>query len=431
MNRSTGSSGRVQTAWLGVAAVALVAMIVAYPDLAFDASLSGLTVWWEFVFPALLPFLILSELLIGFGLVHALGVLLEPLMRLLFRLPGAGGWAMAMSFSAGYPSGAKAAADLRRDGAIGRADGERLVALSHLSSPIFLTSVVAVGFLGHPELGLPLVAIHLVSALLTGVLIGRRPFLGKAEEAPPPNMPPSYAPDAQRLDADPRRGWAKVVGAMADAHRKDGRPLGRLLGDAVASAVQTLLSIGGLMIVFSVLVKLLSIVGVTDVVRRCLQLVLMPLGMPGTLADGAVTALFEVHLGAYALAAQGDVTVWGAAMLSAVVAWGGLSVHAQVKSFLFGTDLRYTPFLIARLTHAALAAAVSFMLWEPLQRWSRMAAPAFAGTRDDGVAAAAGGWAPWTLWLSAAQQLGFFLLGALALSAAALAIRRAARTVRS
>ena len=46
--------------------------------------------WWQIVFPSLLPFLILSELLISFGVVSFLGVMLEPFMRPFFRVPGVG-----------------------------------------------------------------------------------------------------------------------------------------------------------------------------------------------------------------------------------------------------------------------------------------------------------------------------------------------------
>lgn len=43
------------------------------------------------MFPALLPFLIITELLRGMGVLHGLGALMEPLLRALLRLPGAGG----------------------------------------------------------------------------------------------------------------------------------------------------------------------------------------------------------------------------------------------------------------------------------------------------------------------------------------------------
>jgi len=39
---------------------------------------NGLSLWWNYVLPALLPFFILSELLLASGFVHFMGVLLEP-----------------------------------------------------------------------------------------------------------------------------------------------------------------------------------------------------------------------------------------------------------------------------------------------------------------------------------------------------------------
>ncbi|TLS49899.1 hypothetical protein FE782_23135 [Paenibacillus antri] len=419
MNRNQAAGSRAQTGLLAIAAVTLVSLIVAYPGQAFNASLSGLKVWWDFVFPALLPFFILSELLLGFGVVHALGALMAPAMRLLFRLPGAGGWAFAMSFAAGFPSGAKAAADLRRDGVVSRAEGDRLLALSHLCSPIFLTSVVAAGFLGRPELGLPLVAIHLLSALVVGAGIGRIRFDGSIEPEPAP------APISS-LGAAPRSGPRTLASVMADAHRKDGRPLGRLLGDAVASAVQSLLVLGGLMIVFSVLLQLLSLIGIGEALDW-LWMALLQREAPSALADGALAAAFEVHLGAYAIANGGPPSAWTAALLSAVIGWGGLSVHAQVKSLIGGTDLRYAPFLLARLAHAAVAGLLAFALWNPLLRWFGVAAEAFAA-RPGGAPASAepiaafGGALPY--YAASAQALGVFLLAALALSAAIRLFRR-------
>jgi len=409
MNRNQGAGSRLHTGLLAIAAVTLVSLIVAYPGQAFDASLAGLKIWWDFVFPALLPFFILSELLLGFGVVHALGALMSPAMRCLFRLPGAGAWAVAMSFAAGFPGGAKAAADLRRNGVVSRAEGDRLLALSHLASPIFLTSVVAAGFLGRPELGLPLALIHLLSALVVGVLSARLRAGGTRDSG------------VRTDDAMPKRS---LVAVMADAHRQDGRPLGRLLGDAVASSVQTLLVLGGFMIVFSVLAQLVSMLGVR-LGLEWLWPTMLRREAPAGLADGTLAALFEVHLGAYAVAHGAASSVWTAALLSAVIGWGGLSVHAQVKSLIGDTDLRYAPFLLARLAHAAVAALLALALWNPMLRWLGVAAEAFAGPAAGGAPAPLGvlGRAL-PHYAASAQALGAFLLAALALSFALRLFRR-------
>src|SRR5690554_40780 len=146
----------------------LTLMIVIYPEVAFQASLDGLTLWLQIVLPSLLPFFILADLLMGFGVVHFLGSLLEPIMRPLFRIPGAGGFAVAMAFAAGYPLGAKITGELARKKLITTVEAERLVSLAHTASPLFLIGAVAVGMFGRPELGVVLILSHYLGALFVG-----------------------------------------------------------------------------------------------------------------------------------------------------------------------------------------------------------------------------------------------------------------------
>ena len=72
------------------------------PQAALLASIRGLNIWWEVVFPSLLPFFIIAELLISIGVVKFIGVILEPLMRPLFRVPGIGGFVWAMGMASGF-----------------------------------------------------------------------------------------------------------------------------------------------------------------------------------------------------------------------------------------------------------------------------------------------------------------------------------------
>lgn len=119
------------------AATALVVAMVAYPDVAFQAAVRGLRLWWDIVFPALLPFFIGGQVLMGLGVVHFVGVFLEPLMRPLFNLPGIGGFVTAMGLASGYPIGALLTARLRRDGAVTVVEGERLMSFANTADPVF------------------------------------------------------------------------------------------------------------------------------------------------------------------------------------------------------------------------------------------------------------------------------------------------------
>lgn len=132
-------------------AMLLATAIISSPESSFNASLQGLKLWWTLVFPALLPFLMLSEMLSASGFVHAIGVLLEPLMKLVFRLPGSAGWTLALGMTSGFPGGAHGAVQLHQQGEISGRDAGRLASLAHFASPVTLLIVVGAAMLHSPR----------------------------------------------------------------------------------------------------------------------------------------------------------------------------------------------------------------------------------------------------------------------------------------
>lgn len=381
MGLSPQVRSRYTTLLLGALAALMVISIILFPDKAFHASLGGLNIWWKFVFPALLPFLILTELMIGFGAAHGLGVLFQPLMRLLFGVPGAGGLAIAMSLTAGLPVGAKVTADLRKRQLVERREGERLLAVSHLCSPVFIVTVIGVGFLRNGGLGFVIAAVHYISFLAAGLLVRfvrphtvspNNPALGQT--SPPGRQPP--AGKAGSFNIAPLPG--RALDAMSQARAEDGRTFGKLLGDAVVSSVQNLLMIGGYIMMFSVVQSVLNLTQVASAVAEAVASLCVPLGMPAQFAPNLLPAVLELHLGTYAASQTGGPAQWTAAVIGAALAWGGFSVFFQVKSFLHGTDLKIGTFVTGRLLHAACAFALTFLLWNPLNRLFDRSLPSFA-----------------------------------------------------
>lgn len=84
-----------------------------------------------------------------------------------------------------------------------------------------------------------------------------------------------------------------------------------------------------------------------------------------------IYGLFEVTLGAQGAAQEsgGSPLIDKLAIASAILAWSGLSVHAQVASILSQTDIRYKPYLFARILHTLFAATATYLVWEPVQKW--------------------------------------------------------------
>ncbi|NEW05502.1 sporulation protein [Paenibacillus sp. SYP-B3998] len=372
MHSKSGST--LTTLLLGALAALVVVSIILFPDLAFQSSLEGLTIWWKLVFPALLPFFIMTELLIGFGVIQGAGTLFEPLMRILFRLPGVSGWALASGLIVGFPTGAKITASLREKGLITRIETERLTALSHLCSPIFIIMVVGVGFLHNAQLGILLTIIHYTSALLTGFLM-RNSKENRGITQSSPELSASIQSTKKPVSTSI---WKRALTTMREAYLHDGRAFGKLLGDSVTSSVQTLMLIGGYMMIFSVLINVVNIVHLTQSISFVTGSLLGFLNITTDTAPQWIKGVFEIHLGAYAFSQIEDFPLLPQmALIGAFLGWGGLSTHAQVASFHQKTDARYVSFLLARALHAGLAFVLTVFLWKPLVWLLKDAEPSF------------------------------------------------------
>jgi len=338
---------------ISLVSTASLLMMICFPQQSFIAALEGVAIWWNILFPALFPFLVLSELLLGFGIVHFLGTLLDPLMRPLFRVPGIGGFIVAMGFASGYPVAARLTSQLWEQKLLMREEGERLVAFTTTSDPIFLIGAVAVGFFHDAHVATVLAAAHYGSALILGLLMR---FHGKKHFTPP----------AKFKSILHQHGilWRSFA-AMHQARLKDGRPLGTLIQQAIFTSIEIVFVIGGLVVFFAVILEFLSISPIMGLLSHSVWFMLHLVHLPGSISPSIVKGFFEVTLGVKSAGQMSESTplMFKTAAAAFILSWGGLSVHAQVLSILHRTNLRYRIFFFARFVHALLAALAVALLW--------------------------------------------------------------------
>lgn len=336
--------------------VLIAASMIIYPEPSFKAAERGLRVWWGIVLPALLPFFIAAEVLMGIGVVHFMGVLMEPLMRPVFNVPGTGSFTLVMGVASGYPLGAALSARLKEDGLATKTEAERLMCFCNTSDPLFMTGAVAVGMFRRADLAPVIMGAHYLSALAVGVLLR---FWRRGEA---PSLP---------IQAEPGFIVARAYRAMRKAQAEDPKAFGELLGDSVRRSVSTLLLILGFMVLFSVIFELMKMAGLAALLSAAISKVVPDALVPKALHQSLVSGLFEITIGTSMASAAGAPLVARVAACSAVIAWSGLSVHAQVAAVIQPSGLSVWPYTSTRFLQGIIAASMTVLFMRAAgARWS-------------------------------------------------------------
>lgn len=332
--------------------MALAFFMIMDPATTLEASSNGVRLWLNTVLPALFPFFVVCDLMLGLGVVQFLGVTLEPVMRPVFRLPGEAGFVVAMGFTSGFPVGAVLTRQLYEKGSLSGGEAERLVSFTNNASPLFIIGVVGAGLFHNPIIGYLLAIAHYLSNILVGILIGRY-------------VPPSRVKN--RVNGN-LFSLAVTELVIANRHHKG---LGHLLGEAIKKAILNTTAVGGFIIIFSVLTAALSRWGVIVWLASLFQF----LGSSYPSSIGLGIGCFEMTLGSQALAASTGSELEKLLAVSGVLAWSGLSIQAQVMSIVSGTPVRYVYYIKARLLQILLSLSFTFV---GLKLWSANAPQAVA-----------------------------------------------------
>ncbi len=346
---------REQLFWL-ICIITLALGMIIQPGTVYKGAVTGVNLWFNIVLPSLLPFLVISDLLLSFGMVHFLGTLMEPLMRPLFNVPGCGSFVLAVGYTSGCPIGAMITARLRSQRLCTRIEAERLVSFTNNSSPLFMLAAVSVGMLNNPELGPVIAAAHYTSNLTLGIVLR---FYGKND----PELITAPIKEVSPL--------ARAFSELFRIYRQENRSPGKIMGDAVKNSVSSLLNIGGFITIFAVLIQLLKQTGFIDFIAGKLGLVLIPLGFSSSVLPALTSGLIEMTVGTKLASASEASLLQQLTVIAVILAWSGISIHAQVASVISETDIRMKLFVLTRFAHAFLAAVYTnffFRLTSPATR---------------------------------------------------------------
>ncbi|WDV47654.1 sporulation integral membrane protein YlbJ [Clostridiaceae bacterium M8S5] len=328
--------------------IILTILMLSSPQVALDAGLVGVDIWLNIILPSLFPFFVCSEILIGLGIADFLGSLLEPIIRPIYNVPGQSAYVFSISVASGYPVGAKTVADLLDARKIDTISGQKILSFSSTSGPLFLIGSVSIGMLKNPSIGSLLAISHYVGALLTGLLF-------------------KHYYDYKYKRRYDKNSISKVnlhdsLNILYNRNKKNKKSIGELLSSSVVKSMNSILMIGGFVIVYSIIIKLLSDTTLFTALSTGLNYIFPSVSKE--LFNGLLCGLIEMTNGCKIIATTSGVSyVMKLCMVSFIISWSGLSIHSQVISVIKNTKLKIKPYLACKLCHGFISAFLTLILY--------------------------------------------------------------------
>ena len=339
---------RFGTILLPLFIAALNILIIIFPRESLAAARDGLLLWSQNVLPGILPFVIGANLLMALGGASFLGELFSPIMRTIFKVPGAGGFALAIGLMSGYPVGTKVVCEMRSGGQLTKTEAQRLAAFTSNAGPLFILGAVASGMFGSVGLGYFMLTTHYLGALSIGLIMR---FYKSSDRKAQKNTEEKQYPLHMR-----------AFRAMEATRRKDNRGFGLIFGHCVKNAVETMLIVGGFVILFSVVSTILELSGAFYALSAALGPILQFFGIPKMFHVEHFAGMVEMTNGISMLSAHG-ISVQTTALSVAIISFGGLSILFQSINFISKTDISIPIFVMCKAMHGILAGVYAAALY--------------------------------------------------------------------
>lgn len=348
--------------------VVITICLVIFSKSNLTAAKNGLTLWATCVVPSLFPFFVITNLLSHTKIVSFTGKLLDKFMRPLFNVPGVGGFAFVMGLISGYPVGAKVVSDFRQDGLVTKDEGERMLAFTNNSGPLFILSSVGISLFGDTTTGLLLLCTHVLACITVGIILGK--FSKKSDEEFRAKIIFSQRNSTHFMEnslhnkTTNRNNSAKNNSNFSAQKSRNVtfKNLGEVLGSSINNSISTILMIGGFVVIFSVIISILNQTHALDFLSKFFNPILAFLGFDLNFAKPLLSGILELTNGVNLISGVHIKAISQNVILCAfLLGFGGFSVLLQVFSIVAKTDLSMKKYFIGKFMQGIFAAIYTFL----------------------------------------------------------------------
>ncbi len=294
----------------------LIAQILITPQNCISYTILGSKLFFNSVFPSLFPFLVISNMIIGFDGIKIYSKAFGSILCSPLRLPKESSIALCISFLCGYPLGAKYSCSLYEKNLIDYKTCERLLNIASNPSPLFVVGVVGTSMLHNTYLGYILLASTYISCYLVSFFI------------------PSTKIDKSLT--------------ITSNLKPNTTSLGIIMKESIENAVSTTLYVGAYIIFFFVISSIIKNNALFSIVIK------------NNLIKGMVLGILEMTNGCYLISSVNYNIYILITIISFLMTFSGISVIAQVHSITYKYNFNLGTYIKYKFLQGVLSSLVTY-----------------------------------------------------------------------
>ena len=286
----------------------------------------SLLIWKNNIFPSLFPFFVLSEIMIKYGIPEFIGNLLKNFMNKIFKINSKTAFILVMSIISGNPSNAKYTKEMYLNKDLNKYEATKILCFSCFSNPLFILGTVSLMFLNNKNVGSLILFCHYIGNIFVGLLLR------------------NYRPSKNE------KNKISIIEAINQMHKKrisNSESFGKIFTNSLINSINTLLLILGTMTICLVF---------TTIIDNNLNL--------NSIFQSVLNGGIEMTQGLKYISLEPIPLKIKTVLSVMILSFGGFSVHLQIVSILSNTDIKYLPFLTARIIHCLISSILTFFLFD-------------------------------------------------------------------
>lgn len=292
-----------------------------------DAALVGVNLVVKTIIPTIFPFSVICNLLISYDGVGLYSKILGPILCKPLKLSKSSSFPIAASFLSGYPLGCKYCCDLYSLGYIDKKEFERLLNIASNASPMFIIGSIGATMLGDIKLGFILLISNYLSPIIVGILtINRSKISSNSKELP-------------KNDTNTNFGSA--------------------LKSALDNGINTTLQVGAFVVLFSIIVSIIKNNAYISIAFNNIEAFL---NLPKYSIYGLFLGSVEFTNGCKLITTLPLTLPFKLAIISFICSFSGLSVIAQISSFIYKYDISIAKYSFMKFIQGIISFGITFII---------------------------------------------------------------------